>query len=56
MNKTYRHTQKPWAVVWQRKILVCKLGCAVDGAAARAIAIYEIATLDHEILNLSAVS
>lgn len=56
VNMTYRHTQKTWAVMWQRKILICKLGGAVNGAAACAVAIYEIATLNHEILNLSEVS
>lgn len=40
----------------QREILICKLGCAVDGAAARAIAMDEIATLNHEIFDLSEVS
>jgi hypothetical protein len=53
---TYRHTQKTWAVMWQRKILVGKLGGAVNGAAACAIAIDEIATLNHEILDLRKVS
>lgn len=56
VNMTYRHTQKTWAVMWQRKILICKLGGAVNGAAACAVAIYEIATLNHEILDLREVS
>lgn len=38
--------------MWQRKILISKLGCAVDGAAASTVAINEIATLNHEILDL----
>lgn len=42
--------------MWQRKILICKLGRAIDGAAASAVAIYEIATLNHEILDLSKLS
>lgn len=53
---TYRHTQKTWAVMWQRKILICKLGGAVNRAAASAVAIYEVATLNHEILDLREVS
>jgi hypothetical protein len=53
---TYRHTQKTWAVMWQRKILICKLGGAVNGAAASAVAIDEIATLNHEIFDLREVS
>lgn len=38
--------------MWQRKILISKLGRAIDGAAASAIAIDEVATLNHEILDL----
>jgi hypothetical protein len=38
--------------MWQRKILISKLGRAIDGAAASAVAINKVATLDHEILDL----
>lgn len=49
---TYCHAHQPGAVVLQHKILIGKSGRVVDGAATGAIAIDEITTLYHEILDL----
>lgn len=35
------------------KILICELCCAIDVRRTRAIAVQKIASLDHEVLDLS---
>lgn len=44
------HGQEPWRVVFEGEVLV-GIRVAVNAGYARAIALYEITALDHEILN-----
>ena len=48
----YCHGQEARLVVRENKVLVGELVRAVDGAGARAVAIDEVASLDHEALDL----
>lgn len=49
---TYCHAKKTRSIMLEREIFVCKFGGAVDSTAPRAIAINEVATLDHKVFNL----
>ena len=51
-GNTYSHAQQPSRVVLKREVLIRKGLGAVDGRAARAVAVEEIATLDHEVSDL----
>lgn len=51
-EKTYSHAQDPGSVVFEGEVLVVKGFGAVDGGAAGAVAVEEIAALAHEIFDL----
>jgi len=42
--------------VFESKIFVCEFLDAVDCAGAGAVAVYEVAALDHEAFDLSCIS
>ena len=50
--KTNSHAEETSSVVLQGEVLVCEGFGAVDGGAAGAVAIEEVAALDHEVTNL----
>ncbi len=51
-KKTYSHAQDPGTVMFEGEVLVVKGFGAVDGGAARAVAVEEIAALAHEVFDL----
>ena len=51
-EKTYRHGKQTRLVVLQLEILVGKRLCAVDARRAGAVAVEEVAALDHEVGDL----
>ena len=53
---TYGHAKEPGCIVLEGEVLVGKGLGAVDGGAASAVAVEEVATLDHEIADLKGVS
>lgn len=55
-RNTYRHAQTPGLVMPKRKVFVGKFIALVNAGAASAIGIQEIATLDHEPLDLYEVN
>ena len=51
-EKTYGHAQDPGTIVFEGEVLVIKGFGAVDGGAASAVAVEEIAALAHEVFDL----
>ena len=51
-SETYSHTEQAGGVVLQREVLVGEGLGAVDGGAAGAVAVEEVAALDHEVGDL----
>ena len=49
---TYGHTQQSRSVMLKIEVLVCKRAGAVDRRTARAVAVKEVAALDHEVFDL----
>lgn len=49
---TYGHAEESGLVVLEVKVLVCKLLDPVDCHGTGAIAVEEVSTLDHEVLDL----
>lgn len=54
-NETYGHAQKARTVVPEGKVLVGEGARAVDAGAAGAVAVQEVAALDHEVFDLHRV-
>lgn len=52
---TYSHGQQTGLVVLQIEVLVGELVGAVDGAGAGAVAVDEVAALEHEVFDLKGV-
>jgi hypothetical protein len=50
--ETHCHRQQTWLVVFQNKVLICKLLDAVDGSRTRTISVYKVSALDHEAFDL----
>ena len=51
-----RHAQQPRRIMLQLEILVRESLGAVNAGTARAVAVEEISTLDHEFSNLPSIS
>ena len=55
-RKTYGHAEQTGGVVLEEEVLVCEGLGAVDGGAAGAVAVEEVAALDHEVVDLGGIS
>ena len=55
-GRTHSHAQKARGVVLELEALVREGLGAVDGGAAGAVAVEEVAALDHEVFDLDAVA
>lgn len=52
MPDTYRHAEQTRGVMLEIEVLIGKGLCAVDRNGASAVAVKEVASLDHEVLDL----
>ncbi len=51
-GKTYSHAQNTRGIMFKYEVLIGEGFGAVDGGAACAVAVEEIAALDHEVFDL----
>ena len=54
-RETYSHTKQSGRVMFQLEVLVRERFCPVNGRASGAVAVEEVASLDHEIFDLDSV-